>query len=622
MNNIKILLLLLIFSCNIKNQNLVKKKIISQNNINNPILTNIYDCTDVNINKKDLENVVTILKNNYINKTKQHTFSDETDYIELEVFDSNEIDTNLLEKEIEYFIKNSRQRYLGLLGSPGTGKTKYFKFLEDKLWKKYKTIEDIVPIFIPYYLKTKNAIIDNYLTSQGLDKYQICLLKSKANTLIMLDDFYFKKAFNPFKNENIINSKIKLLVNTRIQPIYGSHLSYIFRINDRNMAKVLYVKPFSKLQIKKYIQNTRKKSANIDQPMNLNEYIQNICEFIEKLKINCNVLNPLQLEILIKIMELENNSNSLLFNIENFIKYWVEREINRLQNKFLIDNKNTTQETIKLRKYCKNIAFNFFIHGIENIYRHRHFGELDSIWEELKKYDGIYNQGCTIKYKNNGKFGFIEHIIKSYFIYDSIMDDLIDNNLVQDSKINKKLINEETEVIDLIVEAIGTKKELKLDLTLKNYIEKSKLDKNYSIAAINAVTILNRYNNKIFRDNDILQGANLSILSTKVGKLREGPLLEGADLSFSNLRGTDLRGVCLERVIFKNTILKDALLEENSEHIKSDYYQLVSILIVTVILVFFIRYLCKLMFNTKFNIVKSDDNNIDLKEEDINNDIE
>ncbi|MCP3659271.1 MAG: pentapeptide repeat-containing protein [Bacteroidetes bacterium] len=553
--------------------NCVNIEIGSDENNNNlnfkepDILKNNILCPDIPVNDTMLNHSIGLLKKGVeFDLEHEHNIYDALKrYVILDASKRIEGDGKDLHEQVLSFIDNYSSSYLVLLASSGSGKSSYGRFLENFLWEKYKYKQDFIPIFISlpafHKMNINKALIDNFLLMRKLNRKEICQIKNQKLLIIFDSLDEINKKINLYEQEEIDKlKKAKIIVSSRIGPMDNPMSDYIFRTTRNIPAKKLYILPLSGDKIieyvKAYLIQDNKDISNTD----VNKKILKLKNMSKRLKMDNIEYNPLQLKIFLDI--LGNQKNNLYFDIKNFVGEWFTRESYRI----LLDRIDESEDDVavirdkltkKFENFSEKLAFQMFLDGVNGYRKYIKFGELNPASIKFFGEDTqIDREGCPIKYDNNGRYTFIRNSIRDYFIADVLFNELITLKIFDDKniKLNKKLLNKEEGVLEIISDAI-TAYEDRIGIytgKLLDIVSKAKESDEMSIAAINSISILNMYNKTIFKNTDCLQGGYLSVEIDKQTGKRLGPILKGADLSGADLSFADLRGVDFKKVNMEN----------------------------------------------------------------------
>ncbi|KAI1290652.1 hypothetical protein EDD11_009126, partial [Mortierella claussenii] len=492
----------------------------------------------------------------------------------------------------------SDQKVLLLLGDSGAGKSTFNKELEWELWDEYTKNQDRIPIFVslPAMVEPEHDMIAKQLRSYDFTEVQIRELKDYHKFVLICDGYDECQSTANLHDSNQLNQpgkwKAQMVISCR-----SEHLSYGYQSRfqpeecdgrmSRRLLREAVIAPFSESKIREYIEKYIEKYASVMAPVwSLEMYLSTI-ELIPGLQelVRNPFLLALSLEALPDMVGLEDNLSSVRMTrvalYDKYVENWVkkrgeERLIKRKLSgderrafRILLDNfKQSAIDFMKdlvvaifdnqdgapvvnylplrdtekwqhaffsqedyrmnlLREACPIIRI-----GRGNQYRFIHqslleYGIARAVFEPRAKEEhgeGGEFEGLVARAEQKRHRGATQEAVCTMLALD------INSPLYRKSFVNKP------SVLQFLAER--AQQEPIFEKELRAFIEQSKTDKTWSVAAANAMTILVRagirFNGADLRDISI-PGADLS------GGEFDNAQLQGADLSSTTLRNIWLR---------------------------------------------------------------------------------
>ncbi|ETO33485.1 hypothetical protein RFI_03617, partial [Reticulomyxa filosa] len=205
------------------------------------------------------------------------------------------------------------------------------------------------------------------------------------------------------------------------------------------------------------------------------------------------------------------------------------------------------------------------------------------VWEKYFHGDSVAKY--VLRRVGDNKYQFLHKSCQEYYAAQKVVIDIlswkpnavtVDNQQFQQQfethvhqlSINRKLLNEELGIIQFIAERIHDNNPIFVNLKSRLFriIESSKNNEDVSIAAANAITILNSAN----VDMDYQNWKNIKIPYA----ILDRAFLEGTNFSNANLDHAHFHQACLTKANFTNTSMNDiyfgeyAYLEGHSDEVK------------------------------------------------------
>ena len=473
-----------------------------------------------------------------------------------------------LDQAIITFLNSSNPIFL-LLGESGGGKSTYLRFLERKLWQNWSETKPI-PLFInlPALRTPFHEAINEALKTLGFTEAECKELKAKYRFLFLLDGYDELKSHRNFYVSNRLQEwKGQVIISCRSQYLLGDQSSYqnfflpqaISLIETPTLDEAA-VTPFTSKQVEAYC----RKFIQIHQiPRTWEQYQQDIVSVPDIAEI---IETPFLLRIIAEVLpeiadkhRKEHGSSQIqllrLDIFDAFIKRWFNREAQRLINTGAWTEYSDVKKLFA--EFAATLAFemvNANLVAVDYEEGSTLFRQSESGWSRFFGSDSrlaLIRSGIPLRKVGPHSYSFIHKSLLEYFSARAIIPNVTSTNaptleskqeekkfnlntpirhtpIVSYEMLNRKLLVEETEIIRFLAEAVSQDKAL--ETYLFAVIERSKSNPGASIAAANAITLLNAaavsFSNRDFR-GICVRGANLS----------------KAIFYRTNLTGADLRNV-------------------------------------------------------------------------------
>ncbi|KAF9936047.1 WD repeat-containing protein 38 [Modicella reniformis] len=503
----------------------------------------------------------------------------------------------LMDKVQEFLL--SEQKVLLLLGDSGAGKSTFSRELECNLWRTYKKKTGAIPLYInlPSIDKPEHDLIAKQLRKTDLTEPQIRELKDHRQFVLICDGYDESQRTQNLHTSNRLNQpgewSAQMVISCRSEYI-GLDYRDRFQPTDRNRRadpnafQEAVIAPFSMDQVQEYI----KQYASVCQPLwETKEYLEalNLIPSLKDLVKNPFLLS-LSLEVLPRMVDPgQNLSTTRITRVElydQFVEQWLERGKKRLGEKELSFQARSAFEslsdegfTLNGIDYLKKLAVAIYKeqggHPVVEYSRFKDEGswkaEFFSRNEEEKQ---LLREACPLT-KSGNQHRFIHRSLLEYGLSRAVFDPQdgkkqtkpfpvrsrrgstsslwsfeIQEGLAEpDAAMTKQPMDQnspliwrsfvnEASVLQFLSERVQQEPLFKRQLLA--YIEDSKTDKIWRIAAANAITIL-------IRAGVQFNGAGL-----------EGIQIPGADLSHGMFDSAHLQGSDLRKVNLRNIWLRQA----------------------------------------------------------------
>ncbi|ETO08664.1 WD-40 repeat-containing protein, partial [Reticulomyxa filosa] len=499
------------------------------------------------------------------------------------------------------FNSNIKKQVILLQGKSGSGKSLFCRYLEENLWESYHNhFITSIPIYISlpkcYHPLHEQQIISQALQLKHIHKDIIDVIRENISFIFILDGFdeifdkynknnqnqrYFYDRFNlgQWNAKFIVSCRSHVLTDEDIkQVLIGSNQS-------QNITEMTHLWPFTKQQIYEETLNSYPNLQKmVEEPFLLQLILTILPSLAQQYGAGANVAKAQVYEVF--------NDHWIDIHIQNIISKLLELRIQISANKI----KST------LKQYCLDLGFDMFIQGTQVVIEpefqsdnnHEIWSKLDpmigedeaksivdekieiktinqkvqsSIAKTQDIWEKYFNSDSVAKYVlrriGKNKYQFLHKSCQEYYAAQKIIFDIISwkpnvvdvNNQqfqqqfemhVQHLFINYKLLNEELGIIQFIAERIHDINPIYVNLKSRLFriIEASKNNENVSMAAANAITILNSANvNMHCRNWD-----NIKIPHA----ILDRAFLEGTNFSNANLDNVRFYQAFLNKTNFTN----------------------------------------------------------------------
>ncbi|KAK3817618.1 MAG: WD40-repeat-containing domain protein [Benniella sp.] len=487
----------------------------------------------------------------------------------------------LLEK-VDKFLAGKQCVFL-LLGDSGAGKSTFNRELEYYLWDLYKKNCPIpLHINLPTIERPEHDMIAKQLRKCEFTEPQIRELKRHRTFTLICDGYDESQQTHNLYTSNRLNQpgewSAKMVISCRSEYL-GVDYRDRFQPGDRNhpsetmLLQEAVIAPFSTNQVQEYITqyvSLHKPLWEVDQYKEALELIPSLTELVKN-----PFLMSLSLDVLPRIVDLGNDLSATRVTrmalYDQFIEHWLERGKKRLGEKNLNPQARAAYESLTDEGFTQN-GIDYLKKLSAAIYREQAGQPVvsysrykdENTWkseffcrEEEKQ---LLREACPL-IRNGNQHRFIHRSLLEYGISLAIFDP-------QDWKRQKKQdrrrsvssitsLNERVPVDEPSIAELGPESPLACRSFVKepsvlqfleervqqeplfkqqllDYIEHSKKDDKWRIAASNAITILVRAGVQ-FNSTD-LRGIRVPNADLSYGMF-ESAQLQGADLKQVNLRG-------------------------------------------------------------------------------------
>ncbi|ETO29645.1 WD-40 repeat-containing protein [Reticulomyxa filosa] len=401
---------------------------------------------------------------------------------------------------------------------------------------------------------------------------------------------------------NLSEWNAKIIVSCRSHVLSDEDIKHVL-IGSNDIAKtpMIYLWPFSKEQMNGYID----KFVRMNKANKMNQYLDWTAQQYEETLNNYASLHkmmeePFLLRMILTVLpslmkqHLVGTKLSKSQVYEAFNELWIDTHVKNISNKLSELRIRTNPKKIKLsfQQYCQDLGFEMFLQGNQVATENddsmqnsdsKILSKLDSnmeidekielkkdeldtpavtiqdVWEKYFKADNVAKY--VLRRIGNNKYQFLHKSCQEFYAAQKIIFDIlswkptiadIDNQKLQQQfgvhahhfLINHKLLNEEMGIIQFIAERIYNINPIYANLKSRLFriIESSKSHSNVSIAAANAITILNSANVNMHNQNWDSIKIPYAILNHA--------FLEGTNLSNAHLDNVHFAHACLNKANF------------------------------------------------------------------------
>ncbi|KAF9356607.1 hypothetical protein BGX26_004997 [Mortierella sp. AD094] len=545
-------------------------------------------------NKPDVEAGLRQLARQRFKKRGSHVYIPPRAKANLQASDDSLFD--LTDKVYEFL--DSHRKVLLLLGDSGVGKSTFNRELEHNLWKAYKKKDGRIPLFIslPEIDRPEKDLIAKQLRKVEFSESQIRVLKDSREFILICDGYDESQQIHNLYNTNRLNQegewKAKMIISCRSEYV-GLDYRDRFQPGDRNQSTNLaqfqeaVISPFSKSQIKDYIKTYVDLKAPLWEEKDYQEVFDQIPSLQELVK-NPFLLS-LSLEVLPRVIDPDKILSSTKFTrvtlYDEFVAQWLERNKKRLsesdlsrQEKKAFESLSDEGFTLNGMTYLKDLSAAIYEKQggnpvveysktrDEGTWKDRFFGR-----EDEKQ---ILRDACPLSRSGN-QFRFMHRSILEYgmsraiyepqeragvelepkasekrrgsvssafsFELEGAIEEVVVNTMHGpdlNSPLAKRNFVRETSILQFLQERVQQEPIFKDQLIA--FIENSKTDKRWRLAAANAATILVR--------------AGVQFIGTDLKDIK----IPGADLSHGVFDSAQLQGADLRKVQLRSSWLRQA----------------------------------------------------------------
>ncbi len=473
-----------------------------------------------------------------------------------------------LHQEVMNFLVETQQSHntLLLLGEGGSGKSLYVNELHTQLWQSY-TPGAPIPLLItlPHLEKPASHAVEEALLGLGFNSTQINELKEKNQFIFILDGYdELYQLENIIQGNHLEQWNAKTLITCRSQYLY--HISSYERyftpmregIEQASLLKQLFIAPFNEEKIALYIQRYEHTigvsiARRLASMHGLNQLLSKpylLSLAVEVLPELCTRYESLPPE------ERQTLTQMTLYDL--FMDQWFQRQQDKLKKSGHIEADIDMKP--QFWAYCRDLSVAMHEEGIICVSyqpKGRLFASESNRWDQFFSDDlqiSLLRSACPIHVLSKRYFGFIHSSYINYFTTRAMYEEELriephDSHAVASVAqplpvIARKSFTRDVGKVESLRDSILENK--KMRQKMHQYIDLSKTDERYAIAAANAITGLNA------------AGENFSSMDLSHITIPD------ADLSSAFMYQVDLVGSNLSGVNFQNAMLVDAKLSQSN----------------------------------------------------------
>ncbi|KAF9937646.1 hypothetical protein BGZ65_001304, partial [Modicella reniformis] len=509
-----------------------------------------------------------------------------------------------MEKVKEFL--NSEQKVFLLMGASGTGKSTFTCQLEYSLWESYISKTGRIPLRIdlPSIDKPEDDMIPKQLQKAGFDAHQISELKLNRKLILICDGYDEIQYTDNLYTSNRLNQPgewdVQMVIGCCSENLgvdYRDHFQPGDRDQQSSLLQEAVIIPFTQDQMQDYIKQYVVLKKQQWQVKDYNRVLEGIPTNLKELVRN-PFLMTLSLEVLPHMLgpshELSATRVSRVTLYDHFVEQWLERGKKRLKEKELdpqersafedLTNEEFTQHGIK---FIKGLAVAIYEKqdGLPMVTYSRVKGEQS--WKD--SFFGVDNEkkllreACPLT-KSGNQYRFCHRSLLEYALARAIFDpqesktesapqstpsrrgsvtslmsfedktvqEAASSAALQEPDVNSPLVRKNyvnhSSILHFLEERVQQEPIFKQQLL--SYIEHSKSDKSWRLAAANAITILVRAGEQFI-------GANLQGIQIPGADLSYG-MFDSANLQHADLRKVNFRGVWLRQADLRGALMKGA----------------------------------------------------------------
>jgi len=505
----------------------------------------------------------------------------------------------LLDK-VEKFVAGDEKVFL-ILGASGAGKSTFSRELECHLWQSYEKKSGAIPLYInlPSIEKPEHDMVAKQLRKVEFTESQIRELKQYRKFILICDGYDESQQTHNLYTSNRLNHQgewnAKMVISCRIDNI-GADYRDRFQPGDRNsrsdtsLFQEAVITPFSFDQVQDYIDQY----VFVHRPPWKAEEYKKALELVPSLKdlVKNPFLMSLSLEVLPRMVDpgqdMSANRVTRVALYDQFIEHWLERGKKRLGEKNLSPQARAAFESLSDEGFTENgLAYmkklSVAIYKKQNgqpivrYIRSKDEGSWKDAFFGREDEKQLLRESCPLTRTGN-QHRFIHRSLLEYGLTLAVFDpqdwkenasqeltssrrrsvdstssfenvhtkeetDPVGHEPDLNSPLAWRSFAQEPSVIQFLGERVQQEQILKRQLL--EYIEHSKADRKWRIAAANAITILVH--------------AGVQFNDADLRSIR----IPGADISYGVFESARMQGADLRHVNFHCAWLQHANLSES-----------------------------------------------------------
>ena len=476
-----------------------------------------------------------------------------------------------LQQEVTRFLVDTQQSHntLLLLGEGGSGKTLYVNTLHAQLWQNYMEGAPIpLLITLPHLENPLSHAVEETLNKLGFNEAQINELKATHSFIFILDGYdELHQLENIIQGNSLEQWNAKTLITCRNQYLYHipNYERYFVPLKNgvaqASLFKQLFVAPFSDNQINLYIQRyEQNRGVAIAQKLNAMHGLNQLLSKPYLLSLIVDVLP----ELFTRYESLSPEERHQLTQItlyDLFMSQWFDRQEDKLKKSRHIDADVDMKS--QFWAYCKDLSVAMHEEGVTYVSyqpKRRLFASEPSRWDRFFSDDlqvSLLRSACPIHVLSKRYFGFIHSSYINYFITRAMYEEGLKeeshhsnsatNSVLPLPVIARKSFTRDVGKVESLRDSIL--ESVRMRHKMHHYINLSKTDERYAIAAANAITGLNAA-------KECFSGMDLSHIKIPDADLDE------MTAHRTNFTRADLQGCSLKLAFLGDAVFNEANLKE------------------------------------------------------------
>ncbi|BBE08562.1 Uncharacterized protein MCB1EB_0401 [Mycoavidus cysteinexigens] len=476
-----------------------------------------------------------------------------------------------LEEKVRDFLASKEKKVLLLLGVAGSGKSTFNRYLARSLWEAYdkeanKSGQTPIPLFIRLSSleKPNTNLISEYLKEEKFTEEQIADLKENYRFIFILDGYdEIKDRTRLFYIENELDEwQAKVIVTSRPEYLGDRYERQFHPKEQPHLLQTYQLAPFSDLTIEEYVNKYKSSYPELEKSVAEHGGI------LDRPEVKDLIRNPFLLKLSLSelpaLAEKYKDSNQRITRLalyDQFVESWFERSQDRLsgirltgteQKAFHFLNKAFTKHGTK---FSKDLAIEMYQAGLVRVAYSEQLsydGSSAEIQDWRDKFLSESNENIKLLRFNaplvcrDDQYEFAHKSIQDYFVARALWEEF--TTIKESAWINKLNIVSDPAILDFLVERVQQERFL-IEMLIK-WVNASKNNKGFGIAAANALTILVRAKVDL-REKDF-NGIHAYSADLKYGSFYKTQF-KGADLTGCNFQNASLR-----QAIFRNAKLDRA----------------------------------------------------------------
>jgi len=492
-------------------------------------------------------------------------------------------------EQVRTLVLNSPKLSLLILGDSGLGKSTFAKYLTQFLWNSYGQTHNWIPLFIYLPLipekERTSQLLESFFKSQGLNEAHLAALKNQCSLVLILDGYdeipstgnLWIQNHWPIENIKVITfCRQEALANLRSD---NNHYHDLFypplgnRITKHESYSEIELTPFNDQQINDYLIGYDKaiiSEQTFTTTLNWQDYRQKMDEInglneLIRIPFILSLVRKILPALLKELSTAQDKEEHFLLTrtklYDYFIQCWfayqAERiiahkelptQLGELSDILLLYMQNLAHNQLKKRSLLsrsmeeKETLDRSLLYPYPRDSRDEQYYQLvNSLSDHQLK---LIRSGCLLT-TDGDQFRFLHSSILEYLtardLFEGLMgklEFLLQDSLKNEFGFNQRPLTSSPAILHMLADRV--KDEPKFKERLFEIVEYSKKSSYVSIAAANAITILNYaqvpLSNKNFQGIQIPQ----------------------ADLSYALLQNTDFGQANLENVAFHHAYLENA----------------------------------------------------------------